>query len=404
MIYSDEISTFLFFYNIFRRSLLTSIFIVRDDQPHDKTKSEYLVAAYGLVSITSCTIDVMTIRFATGTEIADWDNHILANPDRGNVFQGIEFAEQKKMGGWTPRFMIIDSLAITILEKSVIGLGRLWYVPKGPGVTSIHELDELLPRLQAFAHAHGVFAIKIESELVKKDETLVDLMKLGLRRVRPIQPNFSTVILDTSDDLKTIMSRLNQKGRHAIRRAERDGVSAKPVETTDENCLIMYKLLEDTAAGTFSIRSFDYYKSFWQRYEKAGFGQLFFAYVDGLVVAGAYAIAFGKKGTYKDGASVRERSVYGASHLLQWRVIEWMKTKGVVVHDLCGTPPSDQIKDPDHPHYGIGRFKTSFNKEVTDYVGAYDIVIKPRQYKLWITLGERLVLRLHRYRYHESYY
>lgn len=346
----------------------------------------------------------MTIQFADQSQIATWNKLILANPDGGNLFQGKELADQKTLTGWTPRFIIAGPLAITVHEKSVFGLGKLWYLPKGPGVTSVRELDDLLPALKKFARSNGVFAIKIEPELQKTDEVLVDLMKLGLVRVRPIQPNFSTITLDISDNLDEVMKRLNQKGRHAIHRAERDGVTIKTVDATDENCRIMYDLLSETAAGSFSIRVFDYYRTFWQRYEKAKLGQLFFAYVDDKIVAGAYGIAFGKKSTYKDGASIRERSVYGASHLLQWRMIEWMKSKGAKIHDFCGSPPSDQIKNPDHPHYGIGRFKTSFNKEITDYIGAYDVIIKPTQYKLWTKLGERLVLRIHRKLHQESWY
>lgn len=344
------------------------------------------------------------IRFATPDETADWNAHILANPDGGNVFQGYELAEQKKLGGWTPRFIVCDDLAVTVLEKYVFGLGKLWYAPKGPGVSSVRELDSILPELKSFARHHDVFALKIEPELKKQDETLADLMKLGLVRVQPIQPNFSTVLLDISDGLDAVIARLNQKGRHAIHRAERDGVTIKCVASTDENCRIMYNLLAETATGSFNIRSYNYYKTFWQRYETAGLGQLFFAYFEGQVVASAYAIVFGEKSTYKDGASIRKRTAYGASHLLQWHVIEWAKERGAKIHDFCGAPPSDQINNPDHPHYGIGRFKTSFNKEVTDYVGAYDIVVKPTAYNLWARFGERLVRRVYGALHHENYY
>mgnify|MGYP007031183924 CR=1 FL=1 len=48
----------------------------------------------------------MDIRFATDDEIYDWDSKIIANPDGGNVFQGFELAEQKRLGGWTPRYIV----------------------------------------------------------------------------------------------------------------------------------------------------------------------------------------------------------------------------------------------------------------------------------------------------------
>ncbi|HEV7951988.1 MAG TPA: hypothetical protein VGO98_01295, partial [Candidatus Saccharimonadales bacterium] len=67
----------------------------------------------------------MTIRFATPAEIDQWNTLILANPDSGNVFQGAEFAEQKRMGGWSPRYIMADTIAITAVEKSVPGLGKL---------------------------------------------------------------------------------------------------------------------------------------------------------------------------------------------------------------------------------------------------------------------------------------
>lgn len=346
----------------------------------------------------------MTLRFATDDERTRWDEIILSNPDGGNIFQGAVFADIKRRGGWTPRYLMGDELALTVLEKTVPLLGKLWYVPKGPGITSVRALEDILAELRTFAKQQGVFLVKIEPELLKEDETLADLMKLGLIRTTPIQPNFSTVLIDLSPDLETVMSSLNQKGRHAIRRAERDGVTAEAVEANDDNCRTMYELFTATAEGSFRIRSYDYYKAFWQAYAERGQGQLFFAYADGQLVAGAYALIHGTKSTYKDGASTRERNVYGASHLLQWRVIEWAKSRGSIVHDLCGVPPLDQIGNPEHPHYGLGRFKTSFNKTVTEYIGTYDMIISPHGYNLWKKLGERVVVSLHNRRYRENYY
>ncbi|MDX2776361.1 peptidoglycan bridge formation glycyltransferase FemA/FemB family protein [Streptomyces caniscabiei] len=346
----------------------------------------------------------MSLRFATPSEIEQWNDRILSNPDQGNVFQGYEFSQQKRLGGWTPRYIVSDAISITVLQKHIVGLGHIWYVPKGPGIAHARQLDELLRDLRKFARKHGAFMVKIEPELLKSPETEAELLKFDLVKAQPIQPNASTVLIDLHPSVDAILAGLNQKGRHAIKRAERDGVTVKKAPASDENCRALFDLLTETAAGSFRIRSYDYYKTFWQRYSDARQGQLFFAYVDDRLVAGAFAIIFGTKSTYKDGASVRERTVYGASHLLQWHVIQWAKENGAVVHDLCGAPPSDQIKNPSHPHYGIGRFKTSFNKTVTDYVGAYDIPVKPTQYQLWRRFGEKIALRLYSYQHNENYY
>jgi lipid II:glycine glycyltransferase (peptidoglycan interpeptide bridge formation enzyme) len=337
-------------------------------------------------------------------EINAWDEKLVRNPDGGNIFQSAEIAKVKRLGGWVPRYLSIDNYAVTVYEKPVFGLGKLWYAPKGPGVTSVDELKTILPKLRLEAKKAGAFALKIEPELKKTEVTLSELPPLGLIPVSPIQPNNSTVILDLSGSLDDIIASFNQKGRHAIHRAERDGVTAKAVPLTDENAQTMYALLRATAEGKFNTRSYDYYHAFWQNLVDTGRGQLFFAYFEGKVVAGAFCAYLGHKGTYKDGASVRERTAYGASHLLQWEVIRWMKSNGVTSYDLCGTPSSDRILDESHPHYGLGRFKTSFNKEVTDYIGAYDLPIRPLAYRIWTTIGERLTLRLSHLLKHENWY
>jgi lipid II:glycine glycyltransferase (peptidoglycan interpeptide bridge formation enzyme) len=309
---------------------------------------------------------------------------------------------QKETGGYTARFIFVGDLAITVLEKNIPLLGKLWYLPKGPGVVCSKELFSVLKALKPFAKKHGVFVIRIESELRREQQPT--LRRHGLLPANPIIPNPSTITLDISDNLETVLTNLPQKGRYAIKRAQRDGVTTKLVKTTEANCKKMYSLLTETAEGQFGIRNYKYYRSFWQRFADNGNGQLFFAYVDSKVVAGAFAMVYGTKSTYKDGASVRNRTTYGASHLLQWRVIGWAKENGSLLHDFCGAPPSDEINNTEHKHHGIGLFKTAFNKTVTDYIGCFDLVIQPVQYTAWTKIGERIAHRLHYYKNHDSYY
>ncbi|MDB5163247.1 MAG: putative Methicillin resistance protein [Candidatus Saccharibacteria bacterium] len=344
----------------------------------------------------------MTARYATPDEITKWDSLIIANPDGGNVFSSFEYSEIKKLTNYTPRFIISSSLAITVLEKQTPPLGKLWYLPKGPNVTTAKQLFDTLKALKPLAKKAGVFAIRVESELDRACQPTLE--RHGLKKAAAIIPNPSTITLDISSSLKKVLEDMPQKGRYAIRRAERDGVKVTTEAATEENCKIMFKLLSDTAEGQFGIRSYNYYKEFWQSFEKAGLGQLFFAHFEGKVVAGAYAMTFGTKSTYKDGASVRERTAYGASHLLQWHVIKWAKARGVKLHDFCGSPPSEEINNTDHPHHGVGMFKTAFNKQVTDYIGCYDYVISITNYKIWTKLGERIHRRLYFQRTKDYYY
>ena len=353
----------------------------------------------------------MKIRFATSEEIKKWDTLILQNPDGGNVFQSVEMSNFKLNSGWNQRFLVVKSegqnLYMTIQEKSVFLLGKLWYAPKGPGVKHASEIWQISPLLKQFARKNGVFAVKIEPEITKYDDYQKEFSNHGFIQARPIQPNFSTIILDVSGTDEEILSSMPRKGaKYSINRARRDGVAVQRVDSTDENCQIFYNLLAETAADSgFKIRDFEYHKRFWQDFAKAGIGQLFFAYFENQVVAAAYAFTFGEKSTYKDGASVRQRTAYGASHLLQWEVVNWARENGSKQHDLCGTPPSDKIHDKNHPHYGIGIFKTSFSRQITDYIGAFDLPVKSLKYKLWAKFGEKLTLKIHRARHNgENWY
>lgn len=344
----------------------------------------------------------MKPRFANKDEIANWDDLIVNNPDGGNMFASYEFAMQKLTGGYKVHFIIINDLAVTVLEKNIPLLGKLWYLPKGPELTDTDSLLSFLENFESFAKTNGVFAIRIESELPIK--TSDELLAYGLIQAKPIIPNPSTITLNLDENIDSLLMNLPQKGRYAIRRAERDGVVVKKVKASDENCEIMYSLLAETAKNQFGIRSYQYFKTFWQRFETSGKGQLFFAYVNEQVVAGAYAVLLGEKSTYKDGASIRKRTTYGASHLLQWHVIKWAKENGAKIHDLCGSPPSNEINNPNHKHFGIGLFKTAFSKQVIDYIGCFDYVINPKKYQIWTKFAEKVAIRLHYYKHHDSYY
>jgi len=332
----------------------------------------------------------MSVRFATHDEVAHWDDFILSQ-NGGNVFASPVYALIKMHGGYTPRYVMVGKTAVTVLEKRT-PLGRWWYLPKGPLVSSAGELMSLVDELKPFAHSRGVFMMKTESELLATEAA--GLAAAGYQKVKPVIPNPSTITLDISADTETLLTSLPQKGRHAIRRAERDGVTIRSVAVTGDTAKTMFGLLSDTASGQFGLRPYSYYQQYWTRFAEAGLGQLFFAEFEGRIVAGAFAMVYGQKSTYKDGASVRDRKVYGASHLLQWHVIKWAKEHGSLLHDFCGSPPTADLANTKHALYGVGRFKQSFSKHVVDYIGCYDVIIRPTAYRLWRKIGERIAHKL----------
>lgn len=353
-----------------------------------------------------------TARFATEEERKNWDSLVITNPNGGNLLQSAAFAEVKSHHGWKPLFLVFESAEYStynlVLEKKVPLLGSLWYLIKGPDVAAPEDVPAVLDACKEFVQDSklSVFAVKIEPDIVDNENVRILFRRAGLVKSFNLQPNDHTAILDTTPEPNQLLRNLHSRGRNAVRRAEREGVTVQEVEPTDENFRTMYRLMahiEDRSAAR--LRSFEYYRRFWSNFVSAGQGRLYFVHEDGEPSVGAFVINYGRKGTYKDGGSKPGRSQYGDSHLLQWKAINDLKTEhNIVEYDFCGTPPSDQLKDKSHQHHGLGLFKTSFTKTVTDFVGCYDLVLSPMKYRAWQKLGERVMRQLYWRRTHQPFY
>lgn len=346
----------------------------------------------------------MTIRFASNEEIENWDKYLITNPDGGNILQAKAFSDIKAGFHWTPRFIVVDNLYISVLERKVPILGNYWYVPKGPGVKTAEELGRILPPIKNFGKENGVFLIKFEPELINSKENIAAIKESGLIKNGEIQAAANTVIVDTSGDIEEIFNSFSPKTRANIRAAQKTDIKSELVPVSDENCKIFYEMMINRKTGQSFIRNFAYYKNYWQSHEKAGTGFFMFAKSGNEVVSTNFITILGNKAVRKDSASSRDHPIRGASAYLELETIKYLKEKGVTNYDLFGCPPSDQIKNPNHPFYGFGVFKTGFNQNVTDYVGCCDLAIKPIAYKFWDKFGEKITRKLYLKKHHDFYY
>ncbi|PYI39358.1 methicillin resistance protein [Arthrobacter psychrolactophilus] len=353
-----------------------------------------------------------TARFATAAEIDQWDTLVTANPNGGNLLQSAAFAAVKKNYGWDTQFVAFEGPDFTsynlVLQKSFPILGKFWYLIKGPDVSDVAQIPPMLAALRSFAKRAklNVFAAKIEPDIVSSDEAHAVLLGAGLVKVPDLQPNDNTALLDISMESNELLRKLHSRGRNAVRRAIREEVEVVRMDPTEETMKTMYELMVGTitAKSNATARDFDYYRQFWTEFTSRGQGRFYFVFEDGVASVGAFVINYGAKATYKDGGSLQKRNQYGDSHLVQWVAINDMKELGAQEYDFCGTPPSDRLKDPTHPHHGLGLFKTSFSKTVTDFVGCYDLVLSPMRYKLWTLAGERVFRQLYTRRTGKQFY
>ena len=353
-----------------------------------------------------------TARFATAEEIENWDKHVTANPNGGNMLQSAAYASVKNGSGWKVLFLVLESGGSSsynlVLEKRFPVLGRLWYLIKGPDVADPADLKPALQACAAFVRSRklNVFTIKVEPDIIDSGAAQEELQAATLVKAPNIQSNDSTALLDISGTEEKVFKAISSRARNAVRRAEREGCQVVRQEPGPETYRALYELMADTvkAKGSMPLRSYDYYARFWDEFCNRGQGNFFFTYEDGKPSVGAFVINYGAKATYKDGGSTQNRKQYGDSHLVQWTAIRRMQELGCTEYDFCGTPPAARIKDKTHNLYGMGMFKTSFTKTVTDFVGCHDYVLSPLRHRLWVNGGEKVFRRIETARTGQQFY
>lgn len=346
------------------------------------------------------------MRFATGDEIARWDDLLAAGPRGGYVLQAKSFGTVKEADGWKILYLIIDETRPALaIEKPVALFGKLWYLPKGPVVDDADDLARIVPALQDFARANGAFLVKVEPELpTSQKQTIEDA---GLIPTENVQMATSTIIVDLTKAEDTLFAEASPKLRHGVRKATSSGVTPREVPVTEDNIHTMYELMAETASSAgFPARHETYYTRFWGSYAQAGQGHMFFSQHEDTIVTAAYVILLGHTAYYKDGASTRSRSAYGTSDALQWHILTWLKHEHpeITRYDMMGCPPSDSVDDATHPLHGVGTFKRKVSKNIVDYTGAYDLPVSRAKRSLWENLGTKFAYRIHWYRYHETYF
>lgn len=328
---------------------------------------------------------------------AEWDARIAATPNGGNIFQSHALGEVKRRARWEPRYAVADGVAMTIHTKEAPGFGTVWYVPKGPCVDDVEALRPLVHDLREAADREDVLFVRMEPEIRETPEALAALEAMGLERTDPVQPHSSTVLFRLPGSTEDLLAAYPSKMRNQVRRAVKDGVQVERAPDTDETYQQMWDLWETVVQDQgLGVRGKDYFVASWRTMVRAGVAQPVVARFEGRPIAWALATCLGEVAAYKEGASLRERPVRGASELVQYEAMRWAIERGARVYDLVGTPHSTRVDDPSDLRHNIGVFKRNFSKEVTDWVGAWDLVLRPRRYAVWQRVGERVVARAQR--------
>ena len=136
-----------------------------------------------------------------------------------------------------------------------------------------------------------------------------------------------------------------------------------------------YKLYKETAARDgIALHSKKYYGNLLLLAQKNGKNvRVYLACHEGDVLAGIITYFSEKEGVYLYGASSNIKRNLMPAYSLQWRAIRDARLSGCKTYDFYGIPP---VEDPNHPMYGLYRFKTGFGGVIVHRAGSFDFPVK----------------------------
>ncbi|HNX88028.1 MAG TPA: peptidoglycan bridge formation glycyltransferase FemA/FemB family protein [Paludibacteraceae bacterium] len=196
----------------------------------------------------------------------------------------------------------------------------------------------------------------------------------------------NTIYVDLNKDIDEILATMKPKTRYNIGLAERRGIVVK--SSGIENIDIWYKLYQETAQRNHILTNdIKYFRAVLSAktndMRSPAEVKLLIAEYNNQPLAAMFLIITGNRGTYLYGASSSENRNLMATYALQWEAIKISKASGCTEYDMFGVSPNP---DPNHPLYGLYRFKTGFGGEIYHSLGCWDYPLDVEKHRHLIAL------------------
>ncbi len=260
------------------------------------------------------------------------------------------------------------------------------YLPKG-SLPSNEELDEI----KRIGKKYKAIFIQLEPNLVVNQHQTEWQRFLQVSGVKPAaHPLFTkyTYILDLTKPENELLEAMHPKTRYNIRLAERKGVTVTEKDTPDAFNEYLKLTHETTNRQGFFAHTPTYHRIQWdiiphqteKPYNQLS-SHLLVARYENQPLTAWILFVFKNVLYYPYGASSDQHRNVMASNLMMWEAIRFGKKLGLANFDMWGALGPDP--DPHDPWYGFHRFKEGYGPTHTEFVGSYDLVIKPSLYKMY---------------------
>ncbi|NML38762.1 peptidoglycan bridge formation glycyltransferase FemA/FemB family protein [Chitinophaga sp. G-6-1-13] len=190
----------------------------------------------------------------------------------------------------------------------------------------------------------------------------------------------NTIFMDLKKDDQLLLDRMKTKTRYNIQLAGRKGVQVKAAGL--ENIDTWYNLYAQTCARNGIVQEdIGYFRTVLTARANNSTSpadvEMLLAEADGIPLAAMFLVVAGHRGTYLYGASADTHRNYMGTYMLQWEAMRRAKRKGCTEYDFFGVSPTP---DPQHPLYGLYKFKNGFGGELFHRMGCWDYPLQEAPY------------------------
>ena len=343
-------------------------------------------------------------------ELARMDAFAAGHPN-GHILQCPRWRNVKERWDWRGVLSLDGGGGIrgslSILIRPLPFGAALLYAPRGPVCDWAEDavLEELFRGARQVAREVGGCVLKLDPPAPEADAAFcARLERLGFHRggnslnFEGIQPRFVFRLPLSGRTGEELLAAMEGRTRYKIRLAARRGVRVRFWQgdgAVPEAALADFsRLMEETGRRDgFLVRKKDYFRGLLSALGENA--RLYLAYVQGEAVAGAVSACCGGKCWYLYGASGNVHREVMPNYLLQWSMIGWARAQGAAFYDFRGV--SGDLT-PEHPLYGLYRFKKGFGGELCAFAGEFTRVYRP-VFAAGLALGMRgnaLLRRLRR--------
>lgn len=313
-----------------------------------------------------------------------YDNFLL-NSKYKDILQSWAWGKVKGKFNWS-----IQRIGF-LKEKELVGIAQilkrklplgfsLSYIPRGPIIDwDKPELaDEVIHSLRDFFIKNKDFKtifLRLEPPSAQNKNAEQVLKKYGFKEYfKTVQPP-STLLIDLSISEEELVKKFRRTARNLIHRSEREGVKVEALKNIDQNDLkSFYNLYRLTGKRfSFPLRPFRQFSFLVEEMINSPVIRFYVAKIKGLVLAYGIVLVLGDKAFYIWGGTARHphySKFFNYGYI--WGMLKELKRDSVKTFDFWGLGPENDKK---HPWSGFSLFKTAFDGQRFDYIGAFDLPI-----------------------------